>query len=199
MPRTKEQFKVIREESRLLILNTALILFTRFGYEKTSVRMIAKEAGISQGLMYNYFDGKEALLKAIFIHGKTKMQQSFSEIDQLSTVTPSLEKIIRHSLSMVEQYQQFWQLYYGLNMQPTVLEMFADEDISWLSSIQQHLKHYFETTNSSNPDIQASMLYAIIDGIAQHYVRNPDNYPLEDVLSELISRFCPVNNSTEGN
>jgi AcrR family transcriptional regulator len=199
MPRTKEHFKAIREESRLLILHTALILFTQFGYEKTSVRMIAREAGISQGLMYNYFDSKEALLKAIFIHGKTKMQQSLSEIDQLSTATPNLEKIIRHSLSMVEQHQQFWQLFYSLNMQPVVLELFADEDISWLSSIQQHLKHYFETTNSGNPDIQASMLYAIIDGIAQHYVRNPDNYPLEDVLSELISRFCPVHDSPEVN
>ena len=48
--------------SRQKIINAALFLFAKYGYEKTTIRMIAQKAGVSLGLMYNYFDGKDELL-----------------------------------------------------------------------------------------------------------------------------------------
>ena len=66
MPRTRAQFEAIRQESRERILDAALRLFARYGYAATPVRRIAEEAGVSQGLLYNYFDGKESLLRALF-------------------------------------------------------------------------------------------------------------------------------------
>lgn len=54
MPRTAEQLEHIRQESRERILSSALRLFARHGYAATSVRMIAREAGASLGLLYNY-------------------------------------------------------------------------------------------------------------------------------------------------
>ena len=41
-------------------------MFARYGYERTTVRKIAAEAKISQGLMYNYFGNKAELLRAVF-------------------------------------------------------------------------------------------------------------------------------------
>jgi len=52
------------EEMRLHILNTALTVFASKGYSKSSIKDLAKVAGISQGLMYHYFVGKEDLLMA---------------------------------------------------------------------------------------------------------------------------------------
>ena len=49
-------------EGRARIAREALPLFLRYGYHGTPVRLIAKAAGISVGSIFNYFQGKEAIL-----------------------------------------------------------------------------------------------------------------------------------------
>src|SRR5580704_16819187 len=65
-PRRPEQFEAIREKSREKILAASLELFANKGYDATSIDSIAKKAGISKGLVYNYFDSKKSILLAIF-------------------------------------------------------------------------------------------------------------------------------------
>ena len=59
MPRTPEQFEKIREEKRNHIMEVALECFANEGYHSTSISKIAKSAGISKGLIYNYFELNE--------------------------------------------------------------------------------------------------------------------------------------------
>ncbi|MDR1161166.1 MAG: TetR/AcrR family transcriptional regulator, partial [Tannerellaceae bacterium] len=66
MPRTKEQYEKIRSEKREIIKQTALTLFAARGYTATSINDIAQTAGISKGLMYNYFKSKEEVLRTIW-------------------------------------------------------------------------------------------------------------------------------------
>jgi hypothetical protein len=47
------------EQTRSLILETALRLFQERGYDKTTMRAIATEAGVSVGNAYYYFESKE--------------------------------------------------------------------------------------------------------------------------------------------
>lgn len=49
----------------LAILDAAESLFVRFGYRKTSVDDVAREAGIAKGTVYLYFAGKEPLFRAM--------------------------------------------------------------------------------------------------------------------------------------
>jgi AcrR family transcriptional regulator len=52
-------------ERRQQILQTALTLFAAQGFDATSTRQIAKEAGIAEGLIFHYFPTKASLLTAI--------------------------------------------------------------------------------------------------------------------------------------
>ncbi|MGW0709326.1 TetR family transcriptional regulator [Streptomyces sp. NPDC002643] len=54
------------EQTRALILETALRLFQERGYDKTTMRAIAKEAGVSVGNAYYYFAGKEHLIQGFY-------------------------------------------------------------------------------------------------------------------------------------
>ncbi|MFG3226528.1 TetR family transcriptional regulator [Kitasatospora sp. NPDC048194] len=54
------------EATRALILETAMRLFQERGYEKTTMRAIAGEAGISVGNAYYYFAGKEFLIQGFY-------------------------------------------------------------------------------------------------------------------------------------
>ncbi|MCY7830498.1 TetR/AcrR family transcriptional regulator [Bacillus spizizenii] len=47
------------------LIDTALELFSSRGYNGTTVKEIAKEAGVTDGLIYHYFSSKEELLHAI--------------------------------------------------------------------------------------------------------------------------------------
>lgn len=45
-----------------IIIQAAMLNFSRFGFKKTSVDDIAKDAGVGKGTIYNYFKSKEELL-----------------------------------------------------------------------------------------------------------------------------------------
>ncbi|MFO8150211.1 MAG: TetR/AcrR family transcriptional regulator [Trueperaceae bacterium] len=50
------------DERRRQILDAALTLFAHHGYAGTTTKAIAREAGITEGLIYHYFGGKAELL-----------------------------------------------------------------------------------------------------------------------------------------
>lgn len=54
------------EQTRALIVETALRLFRETGYEATTMRAIAREAGVSVGNAYYYFGSKEELIQAYY-------------------------------------------------------------------------------------------------------------------------------------
>lgn len=55
------------EERRQRILDVAAQLITHYGYDKTTVSDIAREAGISKGAIYLHFESKEALFEALIL------------------------------------------------------------------------------------------------------------------------------------
>ncbi|MGH3434208.1 MAG: TetR family transcriptional regulator [Thermocrispum sp.] len=62
-------------DTRLLIVDTALRLFAENGYNGTTMRAIAQEAGVSVGNAYYYFQSKEHLIQGFYdriaeLHGQ---------------------------------------------------------------------------------------------------------------------------------
>lgn len=53
------------QERRNQLIDTALALFAEKGVESTSIKDIAERAGVAQGLVYHYFESKDALFEAI--------------------------------------------------------------------------------------------------------------------------------------
>ena len=54
------------EQTKALILETAMRLFQERGYDKTTMRAIAAEAGVSVGNAYYYYKGKEFLIQGFY-------------------------------------------------------------------------------------------------------------------------------------
>jgi AcrR family transcriptional regulator len=123
-PRTQKQFKEIREEKMALIMDVALQHFANEGYFRTTINHIAKHAGISKGLMYNYFDGKEALLKAI-IHRSVNEIYKYLDIDRDGYLSEEeFEFFVRKMDVMLKEKRSFWQLLFQLLMQIDIREQF---------------------------------------------------------------------------
>lgn len=191
MPRTAEQLAQVREESREKILAAALRLFSRHGYAGTSVRMIAEEAGVSQGLLYNYFDGKESLLRAIFDRSMADVQESFERAAGGATPGERIERLVGAAFDIVRERLSFWRVTYQLRMQPGVLEGLAEDVHAGGEAIRQQLEELLRSAGAALPAIEARVLFAAIDGAAQHFAMDPDHYPIDEVSGSLIRRFLP--------
>ena len=76
-PRTAEQFENIRQKKKRIIMDAALKVISEKGYHGTSIASIAKESGVSKGLMYNYFSSKEELLVGIMKDGYSRIFEKF--------------------------------------------------------------------------------------------------------------------------
>ncbi|MFC3745228.1 TetR/AcrR family transcriptional regulator [Paenibacillus sp. GCM10012306] len=67
MPRNHEKDIQLREERKKQILKSALPLFVENGLQATTISEIAKAAGMSKGLIYNYFESKVELYSILAV------------------------------------------------------------------------------------------------------------------------------------
>ncbi len=190
MPRTDEQLEQIREDSRERILASALRLFAEHGFTATSVRMIAQDAGISQGLLYNYFDGKVALLRAILSRMVADVQGTFEEAAGGATPQERIAWLIRAAMAAVRSDLAFWRLTYQLRMKPGVIEGLGESLGAASEGTRMQLEGLLRGAGVASPEVEARVLFAAIDGAAQHYALDPEHYPLEAVTEALVGRFA---------
>jgi AcrR family transcriptional regulator len=61
-------------ETRARILDAAMELFRRQGFEETTMRQIAKEAGVATGAAYYYFDSKDAIALAFYEQSQQELE-----------------------------------------------------------------------------------------------------------------------------
>lgn len=190
-PKTKEQFEQIRLRSAASILQAALELFAHKGFAATSISAIAKEAGVSKGLIYNYYPSKEALLEAIVMGA---MQEGDDLINE--TLTPQtppeeqLQHLIESAMNMIRSNFHYWKLLTSLAFQPDVLNQFEPMIKEKGRQSIEMIEHLFVAMGKENPKKEALLLGAYMDGMALHYMSMKDDYPFDDMMAFAIEKFC---------
>jgi len=76
---------VSQEERRRQILDAAVRAFAKRGYHASRVSDIAEEAGVAYGLVYHYFESKEAVLEAIFTDTWGTMLEAIRSVEETET------------------------------------------------------------------------------------------------------------------
>ena len=64
-----------REERRRDILEAALVVMAKSGYDGASVQAIAKQAGLSAGLLHHHFGSKAAVLEALLLDLERRVRE----------------------------------------------------------------------------------------------------------------------------
>jgi AcrR family transcriptional regulator len=98
MPRKKEVFRQIRDQSRQHILNEAAKVFAARGLANTRISDLAEAAGISQGLLYRYFTDKddvfiallERAISGVTDYSRAATKQNGTSIDKLHWLTEQI-------------------------------------------------------------------------------------------------------------
>lgn len=193
-PRTKEQFEIIRESSRTEILDAALELFAKNGFHATSISQIAEKAGISKGLMYNYFKSKDELLKNIIEEGFHMLDELMAEISTESEPRRVLKKIIHLSIQHIKSNITYWKLYMSLILQSAAQKDIEKLMISFREETSNELSQIFKAMGEKDPYLKAFALGTQLDGIGFNMVSASESFPIDELEEFLIKTYCaPVN------
>jgi AcrR family transcriptional regulator len=190
-------------------MDVALIHFANEGYHATTVNHIAKHAGISKGLMYNYFESKEALLDAIINKSVLEVYDHF-DIDRDGVLTAEeFEIFIRRFARILKEKQSFWRLFFQLLMQNEVREQFLksfsdtgtagqsseSREEHFLSGIVKTTAEYFTRKKEYkgegyDPAIELNMFIISLKGFAITYIyMDSEN---EQYYEKTIDRIIEV-------
>jgi AcrR family transcriptional regulator len=91
-----------RLDRRERLLESASSLFSRWGFDKTSVDDIAREAGISKGAVYLEFPNKDALFKAIVHWEFARYMQDWLHRFEKDHGDWSFARMIQHSIAAID-------------------------------------------------------------------------------------------------
>ncbi len=174
------------EDVRTHLLDAALRAFARHGYEGASVRDIAGEAGVAQGLLYHYFPSKQAVLQALFERSGALVMEAFAHAAVVPDPAERLGALVRVSAQLVREHQDFWRVSYGVRFQHSVVAGLA-VGIAAQSELYLSLFSALLTElGRAEPEVEARLLFATLDGVFQHFVLDADRYPLDLVIERLI-------------
>src|SRR5258708_25504786 len=95
------------EQTRQLILDAALEIFHERGYEETTMRAIAKKAGVSLGNAYYYFGSKEHLIQAFYHRTHEQHVSALATRPRETTLKARLLTVMRLKISTLEPYHEF--------------------------------------------------------------------------------------------
>ncbi|MCC0720042.1 TetR/AcrR family transcriptional regulator [Clostridioides sp. ZZV14-6105] len=94
---------VLEGGKREEILDAAIRLFLKYGYESTSVRMILNEVNGEVGMFYHYFSSKQELFDKSLEHFMKKQSENFAQLLIQNEDTLSFYEIINRILDYYEQ------------------------------------------------------------------------------------------------
>lgn len=176
------------KEREKRILDVAADLFIHYGFDKTTVSDIAREAGISKGTIYLHFKGKDALLEGLVIRETQAYAEKWLDLLEADPNGGTIAAMYKNSL-------------YALNDRPFMAAMFTqdgrvlgnylrkpDNFFRVMRDKQEHSDRYLfvkmmQEAGAVRQDISAKVIAHIMDMLAYGLVGMEGIVPQADIPS----------------
>ena len=149
------------QQTRLRILNAALVIFARDGYDASSVNEICVEAGVSKGAFFHHFPSKEAIFDVLILE-----KHPYKQIIPILQATPgdTIEIFIRNAARSIIA---------ALDHRPDFLKLIFIEIIEF---------------KGSHIPLLTEAVYPLVAPMLEHF-NMPDNRLQEIPLPTILRSF----------
>lgn len=147
-------------EKQQKIVEAAQRLFATEGYAATSTSKVAKEAGVSEGLIFRHFGNKEGLLQAVIDMGMDRAKQLFADIVMETDPKLVIRKVLELPFKASDTEREFWHLQYKLKWQSGYVHT------DTLDPLLQAIESAFRKLKYFEPEKEAQLLMILMDGLA---------------------------------
>ena len=189
MPRSEKQYEKIRKQKKQLIMDAALELFAENSYHATSMSQVAKKAGVSKGLAYNYFESKQEILDEIVKTGFDTIYSHFDLNHDGVLTRDEFEHFIRNSFEAISENRKFWKLYSAIIMQADLAESMMEKYGDRSQNIMQMLKQFIASMGSKDPEGDLMVISSLVKGALMVVISAPDFFPLKQ-LEDKVTEAC---------
>ncbi len=108
------------EQTRQLVADVALKMFREIGFEKTTMRAIAQEAGVSVGNAYYYFASKDELVQELYIQvQKEHAEVAARALRDVHDLAGRLKAVLHTGVDVMAPYHQFGSDFIATAIRPT--------------------------------------------------------------------------------
>lgn len=144
------------EQTKQLVIDTALGMFRSQGYEKTTMRAIAATAGISLGSAYYYFESKDDLVQELYARIQAEHRaQAMAAIEGEVNFARRLATVLDTGITVMAPFHDFG----GAFIQTAISPSSAANPFSEASagSKQDSIELFRHTLDGSNLNVPASL------------------------------------------
>ena len=184
------------DRTRSAIIDAALRLFRERGYDATTMRAIAAEAGVSVGNAYYYFDSKERLIQGFY--DRAQVDHAVAARPVLDTETDLAARIVGVAeawLETMEPYRQFAGKFFKNAAEPTSpLSPFSPESTSARTAAIALWGEVLRGSDARLPKKLANdlpeLLWLYFMGVVLFWVHDPT--PGGSATRNVVARTAPL-------
>jgi AcrR family transcriptional regulator len=186
-----------REDRRQIILSAARRLFAGKDFRRVTVREIAREAGVSIGTIYNYYDNLDTLFLDVFFAGARELTEL---IDTRFNENPSfpLKRFCEVYIGFLNDHMTFYQMMshfmLGGNLSPEAVEMLNPTMRELMNRIERIVAASGLTRKTR---ITAHALFSALNGVMISYARYPGR-SLDDIRRHTMRLACFIGEQFSG-
>ena len=195
MRKTKEE----AEKTKKRILKSALKVFLKNGYSKTSLSDIAKDAGYTRGAVYWHFKDKSEILEKLISKFHHRFSSKQTEILESSlNTTHKITEMININLPLLfnnKEFRDFIELTWFkteidqhkglLKGKIAITKTFNDT----LTRLLRQASQEGSLKDTVDPEIAALSITSIINGIYRGYFVLPDKLQSEETGKRIIKDY----------
>jgi TetR/AcrR family fatty acid metabolism transcriptional regulator len=179
------------EGKRERILRAAIDIFAQSGYFNAKVSEIARAAGVADGTIYLYFDGKEDLLISIFRdHTRNYLQSLERDLANVNRPEERIRIAIRHhletlgrdrALAIVAQVE----LRHSLKFMALLSHEEIGDYLGILRKIVEHGQSEGVFRRNLHPQLVAKAVFGVLDEMVTSWVLSEKDYALADQAPQV--------------
>ncbi|NJL51603.1 MAG: TetR/AcrR family transcriptional regulator [Hydrococcus sp. SU_1_0] len=171
------------DDTRTKILQAALQLFAKRGYEGTTTKDLAKSAGVAEGTLFRHFTSKKAILIEVATAGWVDiLTDLLTELSEMGSYQAVSQVMRRRMLNMRKNSDLMRVCFIEAQYHPELRESIQAEVINKMTDVAEA---FFETAMDKgiyrrmNPKIVAKVFLGIfaIAGFSEETIMNPDASP----------------------
>ena len=173
------------------ILRAAIDVFAQNGYFNAKVSEIAKAAGVADGTIYLYFDGKEDLLTTIFReHTRSYLQSLERDMAPVRRAEDRIRIAIRHhletlgrdrSLAIVAQVE----LRHSLKFMSLLSHREVGDYLGILRNVVEQGQSDGTFRRNLHPQLVAKAIFGVLDEMVTSWVLSEKEYALGDQAKQV--------------
>jgi AcrR family transcriptional regulator len=175
-------------EKQEAILSVALRLFAEQGYDSTPTSQIAREAGVSEGLVFRHFINKEGLLMAVMAEGQERIRARVEVIERETDPRRVLALLIETPAALISEAQEFWALQTAMKFRST-LAMKVKQQGDYFGKLPVLMAGAFAALGYQQPDRETELLTLLLEGLGTTLMTQPDAINAQETVQFIKSKY----------